>query len=209
MRDPYSILGVGRDASDDEIKKAYRDLARKNHPDRFINDPKKAEEATNRMQEINAAYDAITAEREGRGSTSSGGYSYGGYNNTYGGYGGNTYGQSQNPGYAEIRRMINEGDLVNAESRLSATHQGDRGAEWHYLYACLLVKKGNYSDAGFYFDTACRMDPYNIEYNNARRSFMSRMGGQTPYSTGSAGCSVCDICSILMCMDCCCSGGGC
>ncbi len=216
MNDPYSVLGVRRDSSDEEIKKAYRDLARKYHPDRYTNSPDLAEVANEKMKEINAAYEAITGEREGRGSTASsssyGGYSYGNpYGNPYGGQG---YGQRSSNDrnanlYQEVRRMINESDLINAEARLGSVHEGDRGAEWCYLFACVLVKKGSYSDAGYYFDRACSMDPYNMEYNTARRNFKSRFSTQSPYGQTSDGCTACDICQILICMDCCCNGGGC
>ncbi len=205
MKDPYEVLGVSRSSSDDEIKKAYRDLARKYHPDRYADNPELAEKANSKMQEINAAYDSITSEREGK--TTSSQYSNSSYG--YGSYGNASYNRNTTPQYQEIRRMINEGDIFGAESKLDSIHAGDRGAEWHYLYACLLVKKGNYSDAGFYFDRACSMDPYNMEYNAARRNFMQRVNGGNVYGTGSGGCTVCDICQCIMCLDCCCNSGGC
>ena len=68
MTDPYTVLGVPRDASEDEIKKAYRDLARKYHPDRYASKPDLAEVASEKMKEINAAYDAINEERSKRNS---------------------------------------------------------------------------------------------------------------------------------------------
>ena len=79
MNDPYEVLGVPRTATDEEIKKAYRNLARKYHPDNYHDSPL-ADLAQEKMKEINAAYEQITKERSGRGSTS-GGYRQ----STYGG----------------------------------------------------------------------------------------------------------------------------
>ena len=82
MFDPYSVLGVSRDASDEEIKKAYRRLSRKYHPDANINNPNKAQ-AEEKFKEVQQAYDQIMKERE-YGSSSYGGYNGGGF----GGFGG-------------------------------------------------------------------------------------------------------------------------
>ena len=70
MRDPYSVLGVDQNASDEEIKKAYRELARKYHPDNYQNNPL-ADLAEEKMKEINEAYDAITKSRAGGAAISS------------------------------------------------------------------------------------------------------------------------------------------
>ena len=81
MKDPYSVLGVSQSASDDEIKKAYRELARKYHPDNYQNNPL-ADLAEEKMKEINEAYDAITKQRAGGGGYQqqpSGGSYGGGY----------------------------------------------------------------------------------------------------------------------------------
>lgn len=118
MRDPYEILGVSTDASDDEIKKAYRELARKYHPDNYQNNPL-ADLAEEKMKEINEAYDAITKSRSSGGYSS--GYSGGSY--TQSGYGGSAYqrqGQSQGgPNqFAQARQYINMGNLDGAEQIL-------------------------------------------------------------------------------------------
>ena len=93
MFDPYSVLGVSRDASDDEIKKAYRKLSRKYHPDANINNPNKAQ-AEEKFKEIQQAYQQIMKQRE-QGSSPYGNQGYGYGNNGYGnggnaqnGYGG-------------------------------------------------------------------------------------------------------------------------
>ena len=74
MRDPYEVLGVSPDAGDDEVKKAYRELARKYHPDNYVNNPL-ADLAEEKMKEINEAYDAITKSRTGGSGPYGGGSS--------------------------------------------------------------------------------------------------------------------------------------
>ena len=114
MKDPYSVLGISQSASDDEVKKAYRELARKYHPDNYQNNPL-ADLAEEKMKEINEAYDSITKMRSGgnRGNSGtyqnySGGYSQSSYSN----YSGN------DPSYGRIRNLINSGNLDAAEQML-------------------------------------------------------------------------------------------
>lgn len=200
MTDPYKVLGVSPDASDDEIKKAYRALARKYHPDKY-RDSDLADLASDKMKEVNAAYEEIQNIRKNGGSSNTSG--------NQGGYNANS--QSKNPRYAEIRRLLNDGNIAAAEARLMEVHEGDRIAEWNFLYACVLIKKGQYVDAQRYLDIACSMDPYNREYRSAkdqlRRQANGYGGGYETQRGG--GCSCCDICAGLMCMDCLCSCMGC
>ena len=75
MTDPYKVLGVSASASDEEVKDAYRKLAKKYHPDQYTDSPL-AELASEKMKEINEAYDTIVAQRKNR--TAGGGYTSGG-----------------------------------------------------------------------------------------------------------------------------------
>ena len=91
MRDPYQVLGVPSTATDEEVKKAYRNLAKKYHPDNYHDDPL-ADLAQEKMKEINEAYEEIQNQRK-RGASGSGYGAYGGsYGGSYGGYGANGYG---------------------------------------------------------------------------------------------------------------------
>ena len=214
MNDPYVVLGVSPDASDEEIKKAYRQLARKYHPDKY-RDSDLADLAGEKMKEVNAAYEEIKKLREagakGYGG-SYGGSQYGGRTGNTGGYNGGYSGgysgqSSSDPKYANIRRMLNTGDIMGAEQALNSVHEGDRGAEWNFLMGCVMVRRSNFVDAQRFFNIACSIDPYNNEYRAAQNELRRRAGGygggyRTTQSSG--GCSVCDICGSLMCADCCC-----
>jgi len=117
MKDPYSVLGVSQSASDEEVKKAYRELARKYHPDNYQNNPL-ADLAEEKMKEINQAYDTITKQRSGGYQSSYQGGSYGGQQQ---------YNSGGSASYAQIRSMINMGDLVGAERLLMEI--GQKNAE--------------------------------------------------------------------------------
>ena len=134
MRDPYQVLGISSTATDDEVKKAYRNLARKYHPDNYHDNPL-ADLAQERMKEINEAYEEIQAQRK-RG-TSSSGYGAGastGYNAGYGAY------QSYTGPYQRVRAAIQQGNLNLAEELLNAMK--DHDAEWNFLKGVLCTRRG-------------------------------------------------------------------
>ena len=176
MFDPYSILGVSRDASDEEIKKAYRKLSRKYHPDANINNPNK-DQAEEKFKEIQQAYDQIMKERE---YGSSGNYGYGG-NTGYGGFGGfGGYGGSQsNSGYQDeeaIRRQaasnyVQSGHYQEAMNVLSSLKE--RNAQWYYLSAVANMGLGNNVNAMNHIREAVRLEPDNMQY----RMMLQRMEG--------------------------------
>ncbi len=196
MKDPYQVLGVKPTATDDEIKTAYRNLARKYHPDKY-RDTDLAEMAGEKMKEINAAYDEIQKMRSGQykgaAGQSSGGQTYSG--------GGNRY--------VYVRQLINARRLNDAAQVLANIPEDQRGAEWHYLMGVVAVGRGHRVDAQHFFETACGMDPNNEEYRNAAERLRN---GDTNFGGGQGGnngasCSVCDICAAFMCADCCCDMG--
>ena len=209
MNDPYKILGVSPTATDDEVKAAYRALARKYHPDKY-RDSDLAEMAEEKMKEINAAYDEVqkirASKASGTGSATGGGYGYGGP------YGGQTYGQTYNSGnpYITARQLINLRRVAEAAQVLSSVPSDQRQAEWHFLMGCIAVNRGHFVDAQQFFDTACGMDPSNLEYRDAQERLRNRangFGGER--SARVSTCSCCDICAALACIDCCCGSSCC
>ena len=206
MNDPYSVLGVSPSASDDEIKKAYRELARKYHPDNYHDNPL-ADLASEKMKEINEAYDLITKNREQGGAYGGSAYQSQSRPNSYRqSYSGANY----NSAYAQIRNLINGNNLSQAEAMLNNISSHD--AEWHYLMGSVYWRKGWMDEAGRYFRTAATMDPTNIEYRNAVQ-YMNQ-GGQAYRPAGAGSMTqtdACNVCSNLICMDCLCEmmGGDC
>lgn len=196
MKDPYKILGVSRDASDAEIKKAYRELARKYHPDKYA-DSDLADLAAEKMKEVNAAYEEIQNMR------ASGGRPNGGRENAYGGNSGGGNGGSAYT-YPEIRKLVNGGYIDEAERQLNAIPISGRNAEWKFLMGCVCLSRGRYADADMHFANACREDPYNSEYRMAYENLRRQATGYgRGYRTSDAD-TACDCCQKLICLDCLC-----
>ena len=194
MNDPYSVLGVSSNATDDEVKKAYRELARKYHPDNYQDNPL-SDLAQEKMKEINEAYNLILKTREGGGASHRG----------HAGPGYTAAGRT--PESARIRAAINSGDLRLAEELLAGFTA--RNAEWNFLMGSVAYRKGWLDDAMRYFQTAVNMEPNNAEYTQAL-AFMQQGGqGYGPFrgpgqTMNAGGCDACDICSALLCMNFCC-----
>ena len=197
MTDPYKVLGVSPNATDEEIKSAYRQLAKKYHPDNYINNPL-SDLAEEKMQEINEAYDQIqsmrTANRSRQSST-----------------GQNEYYSSGE--YEDVRRLINLNKLIEADELLEGVPASRRSAEWFYLKGVIYYKRGWLDEATRCFETATRMDPDNIEYAAILRQMIwqrqtANPGGYRSQTytgnPGCCGCSSCDMCTALLCADCCC-----
>lgn len=192
MNDPYRILGIPSTASDEEVKKAYRELARKYHPDNYHDNPL-ADLAQEKMKEVNEAYELIQKQREG-------GYGQGSaYQQAYSGQ------SSASPQYTQIRGLINAGRLQQAEAMLAGISTHD--AEWNYLMGCVYWRKGWMDEASRYFRTAASMQPGNIEYRNAvthmnrnNSAYASPGFGNTQMTEQ----AMCNCCSNAILADCCC-----
>ena len=204
--DPYKVLGVSPDASDEDIKRAYRRLAKKYHPDLNPDD----KEAARKMQEVNAAYEQI--KNPEKAQQHQGGYGgYGGYYDPFGGYrqqqshGGNSGDQYQQAAYQYIRF----GRFQEALNALqSAT---ERNARWYYLSALANDGLGNQVTALEHIRRAVSMDPDNLEYQqvlsqieHGGRAYRQTAGNYRGFTMGGDPCTNMCLCYLAQLF--CCRG---
>lgn len=168
MKDPYEVLGISRGASEEEVTKAYRRLAKKYHPDLNPNDPV----AEEKMREINEAYDLI---KSGKADQTYGGYGqqqsgYGGYGDPFGGFGGfggfgpfgGQSGQQQASEFDPVIRYMQAGHYEEALHVLNGMQ--NRPAQWYYYSAVVNSRLGNQIAALEHAERAVEMDPGNMQY---------------------------------------------
>jgi len=197
MKNPYEVLGVSPTATDQEVKDAYRKLARKYHPDNYTKDNPLASLAEEKMKEINEAYDTITRERA-TGSAAGGRTSY----------------DRTSPYYA-IRQLLANHHYAAAEAELERIVPEARGAEWHFLKSVCLDRRGRQNDAMNELNIACDLDPGNQEYTRSREAYRNRAKqfgsayrtdtyGNRAASGSFCGSDPCTCCSNLIIADCCC-----
>ena len=204
--DPYKVLGVSRDASDEEIKRAYRQLAKKYHPDLNPGDA----EAARKMREVNAAYEQIK-DPDKAAQSASGGY------NPYGSsaYGYDPFGshrQSSGPSYQQAAtQYIRFGRYREALNTLEAASQRD--ARWYYLSALANDGLGNQVTAMEHIRRAVSMDPGNPEYLNTLNrmehggaDYRQTAGNYQGFSMGGSPCMNLCLCYLVNLF--CCGGRG-
>lgn len=185
MKDPYDVLGLQRGASKEEVKHAYRKLAKKYHPDMNVDNPL-ADLAEEKFKEIQQAYDDIM-----NGSTSS--YQANGYDNN-----------SSNSNLSAIRQQVNIGryqDAIRALNRVS-----DRNAEWNFLMGVCYVNIGSVGQGVQFVQRAASMEPRNVEYQNFLTQIMNmqRTYQNRTSNFGRGGSNSADCCTQLICADCLC-----
>jgi len=183
MRDPYEVLGVSKDATQDEIKSAYRKLAKQYHPDRYIGNPL-ADLASEKFKEINEAYETLT------GSASKG--SYGNSNSSYQGAG----------NFAQIRNYINIGSIDEAERILDSMNE--RGAEWFYLKGMIYLRRGWHEQGINFLRQAVNLEPNNFEYRRTLNAVESQSQQYRNVGGSMSNDTACNCCTNLLCADCCC-----
>ena len=189
MKDPYGVLGISKDASPEEIKKAYRKLAKKYHPDIYVINPL-ADLAAEKFKEINEAYEQLS------GASTAGGYQG---QNSYPGSGAGGAGN-----FAQIRNLINMNHIDEADRALD--QMTSRTAEWFFLKGTIFMRRGWHSQGLNFIRQAVNMDPHNMEYRSVLNRYMNQ--GQQYRNVGTnmqgGNMSACDCCQGLICADCCC-----
>ncbi len=220
MINPYQVLGISPGASDEEIKKAYRSLSRKYHPDANVNNPNK-DQAEEKFKQVQQAYDQIMKEKQ-QGS------SFGGYGNSYGGnsYGGSSYGsdfgdfggyynssntyQEENSRLQAAANYIRNGYYREAFTVLNDMPLSERNGRWYYYSAVVNHRMGNTATALEHIRRAVELEPSNIQYRQFQQNleyggtWYTTMGSsyEQPYS-GSEWC-LRMILLNLFCNFCCC-----
>lgn len=183
MRDPYEVLGIPNGASQEEIKKAYRKLAKQYHPDRYVGNPL-ADLAAEKFKEINEAYDYLTG---GNSSASHSG-------------GSESYKSAGN--FAQVRNYINIGSIDEAERLLDSMNE--RGAEWFYLKGVVCLRRGWHSQGINFIRQAVNMAPNNFEYRRTLNAIENQTRQYREVGGGMNDATMCNCCSNLLCADCCC-----
>ena len=235
MTDPYQVLGVSPTATDDEVKKAYRQLCKRYHPDANVGKPDAAQ-AEKRFMEVQQAYEEIMHRRQGGGYRPGSGYNggqnpygqspygqspYGGYQDPFssfwgtGAYGYGGYAQQAQDDVIEMRaakNYIDTGHYAEALNALNSVPAGKRNARWYFLSALAQSGLHNNAQAMEYARQAVNMEPGNAQYQQLLSQLQSggawygQRGAQYGRYTMGRPNLCCSILALNLCCMCC--GGG-
>lgn len=153
MLNPYEVLGIAPGASDEEIKRAYRSLSRKYHPDANVNNPNKAQ-AEEKFKQVQQAYDQIMKQKQ-QGSSYGGSRAYGGYSRRD---------ENDSTILRAAANYIASRHFTEALHALNSASQEERGARWHYYSAMANAGIGNNVTAREHIARAVALEPSNLEY---------------------------------------------
>lgn len=198
---PYEVLGVDSNATDDEIKKAYKQLSKKYHPDANMNNPNK-EAYEEKFKEVQQAYDIIMKQRSGQGN----------YQEFWNSYTGQQHDSTQEEMYLNAaRNYIQNGRYDEGMNVLNSIE--NKTAEWYFLRSNIYLRKGQRSAAIADARAAAAMDPGNMNYQQYLYSleYQSDWYNQTgtQYGRRTVSFNPCDnICLTLALCSCCTGGGG-
>jgi len=198
MRNPYEVLGIKEGTNVEGIKRAYKELVRKYHPDQYQDNPL-SDLAEEKLKEINQAYDYLMKKHQQGGNT-------GDYTRQEEPRYRNSQEDSARSYYDQARSYINTGNVAAAEQILNGI--SFRGGEWYYLKGLIFMRRGWYNEAVTHLRTAVDMEPSNYEFRdalnrvaNANRQYQSTVYDRRGYTTGP---DMCSMCQCLICSDCCC-----
>ena len=213
MTDPYSVLGVSPNATDDEVKKAYRQLCKRYHPDANVGRPD-AKQAEERFLQVQQAYEEIMNRRQGKIPNGGGAqyqYQEDPFSPYYGAYGQNTRTRQETPEMQAAFNYIANGRYAEAINALGAVDPGDRTARWYYLSALAHNGLHNTAQAMEYAQQAVSMEPSNMDYQQLLSAL--QQGGYAYRSAGShygrMNVNWQNICCGMMALNLCCGGGMC
>lgn len=198
MRNPYEVLGIKEGTNAEGIKKAYKDLVRKYHPDQYQNNPL-SDLAEEKLKEINEAYDYLMKKTQANNGSN-------GYSRQEEPKYRNSQENASRSYYDQARTYINMGNVAAAEEILNGL--SFRGGEWYYLKGLIFMRRGWYNEAVTNLKTAVDMEPANYEFRdalnkvmNSNRQYQSTVYDRRGYSTGP---DMCSMCQCMICTDCCC-----
>lgn len=175
MTDPYVVLGVPRTASDDEVKTAYRNLAKKYHPDNYANTPDIADVAADKMREVNEAYDTVVRERKG-GNSGKGPGSSAGYSGSSS-YGGSSYSSSSSAGSSSQSSYSSAGYGAGSaqNNRAQNNYQNTYSTTTSFAEVRRLIMDNRFDDANAVLD-GVPTDRRNAEWNFLKGTVLYHRG---------------------------------